>query len=91
MRAHVAHGDGLTGGSGSARCSRSPYLACTDATGKSTANRLRGVELSPGERAGPGDESPGAVILWSLSLKQLQNPLCAVGGPCGDKTPVGFA
>ena len=49
------------------------------------------MELSAGERAGPGDERPRAVIIGSFSLKQPEHPLCAVGGPGGNKTSVGFA
>ena len=91
MGAHMADRDGLTGGSGRGRCGRSPHLTCPDAPGKPPANLRGRVELSPGERAGPGDERPRAVIIWSLGLKQPENPLCAVGGPCGNKTSVGFA
>lgn len=91
MGAHMADRGRLTGGSGRGRCSRSLHLTCTDATGKPPANLLGGVELSPGERAGPGDERPRAVIIWSLRLKQPEHPLCAVSGPCGNKTSVGFA
>ena len=65
----MADGDGLTGGSGCGRRGRCLYITRTDATGKPTADLLGSVQLSPGERAGPGDESPRAVIIWSLSLK----------------------
>jgi hypothetical protein len=65
----MADGDGLTGGSGCGRCGGTLYITRTDATGKPAANLLGSVQLCPGERAGPGDESPGAVIIWSLSLK----------------------
>jgi hypothetical protein len=91
VRAHVADGDGLTGGSGSGRCGGILYVTRTDATGKSTANFLGGVELSAGERPGPSDESPRAAIIWSLSLKEPENPVGAVGGPRGDKAAAGFA
>jgi hypothetical protein len=69
MRPHMADGDRLTGSSGGGRCGGSLDVIRTDATGKPTANLLRSVQLAPGERAGPGDESPRAVIIWSLSLK----------------------
>jgi hypothetical protein len=69
MRAHVADGDGLTGGLGRGRCGGTLYITRTDATGKPTANLVGSVELSAGERAGPGDESPRAAIIWSLGLK----------------------
>ena len=65
----MADGDGLTGGSGCGRCGGSLYITRTDATGKPTANLLGSVQLSPGERAGPGDGRARAVIIWSLSLK----------------------
>jgi hypothetical protein len=87
----VADSGGLTGGSSRGRCGRSLHLTRSDATGKPSANLIGSVSLSPGEGAGPGDESPRAVIVWSLSLKQPENPLCAVGGPCGHKTSVGVA
>jgi hypothetical protein len=69
VRAHVADSDGLTSGAGCGRCGRSLYLTRTDTTGKTTANLLGSVQLSLGERAGPGDESPRAVIVWGLSLE----------------------
>jgi hypothetical protein len=87
----VADGDGLTGGSGSGRCGGTLYLTRTDATGKPTANLVGSVELSAGECASPGDECPRAAIIWSLSLKEPENPVGAVGGPGGDKAAVGFA
>jgi hypothetical protein len=43
MCAHMADSDRLTGGSGRGRCSRSPHLTCTDATGKPPANLLGSV------------------------------------------------
>jgi hypothetical protein len=70
VRAHMADGDGLTGGSGSGRCSSALHVTRSDAAGKSTANLIRSAELSPGERAGPVDESPWAVIVLSLRLEQ---------------------
>jgi hypothetical protein len=91
VRAHVADRDGLTGGPRSSRCSRALDVVCSDATGKATANLLRSAELSPGERTSPGDDSPRAIIVWSLSLKQVQNPRRAVGRPSGNKTSVVFA
>jgi hypothetical protein len=91
VRAHVADGDGLTGGLRSGHGSRRPHVVRTDAPGKATADLLRGAELSPGERMSSGDESARAVIVWGLSLKEVQNPLRAVGSPCGNKASVGFA
>jgi hypothetical protein len=41
--AHMADGDGLTGGSGSGFCGRSLDIARTDATGKPTTNLLGSV------------------------------------------------
>ena len=43
MRAHMADGGGLTGGSGRSRCGRSLHLTCTDATGTPPANLVGGV------------------------------------------------
>jgi hypothetical protein len=91
VRTHVADGYGLAGGSGSGSCRGSLHLTGSDATDESTADLLGSVQLSPGERPGPGDERTRAVILWSFGLEHPQNPLCAVGGPCGDETSVGFA
>ncbi len=90
VRAHMADGDGLTGGSGSGRCGGSRDFTWTDAAGKPAANLLDGVHLSPGKRARPGDESTRAVVIWSLGLEQPQDPLSAIGGPCGDKTSIAF-
>ena len=70
VRAHMADADGLTGGSGSGRCGGRLHIARTDATDKPTADLLRSVQLSPGERPGSGDKSPRAPIIWSLSLEQ---------------------
>jgi hypothetical protein len=91
VRAHMADGDCLPGGSGRGRGGGSRYLTHTDATGEPTTDLLGGASLSPGERPSPGDERPRAVIIWSLSLKEPEDPFDAVGGPCGDKTSVGFA
>jgi hypothetical protein len=87
----VTDGYGLTGGSGGGSCCRSLHITGGDATDEPTANHLGGVQLSPSERPGPGDGSARAIIGWSFGLEQTQNPLCAVGGPHGDKTSVGFA
>jgi hypothetical protein len=65
----MADGDGLTGGSGSAPCGRGLHITRSDATGKPTADLVRGAQLSPGERTGAGDESPRAAVIWRLSLK----------------------
>jgi hypothetical protein len=43
VRAHMAHGDGLTGGPGGGRRGGSLYITGTDATGKPTANLLGSV------------------------------------------------
>ena len=91
VRAHVTDGDSLTCGSGGSIRRGSLYLTRTDATGKATANLRSSTQLSLGERAGPGDERPRAVISWSRSLKDSEHPFSAVGSPCGDKTSLGFA
>lgn len=70
VRAHVADSYGLAGGPGRSRSGWSLELASTDAAGKPAANLLGSAELAPGERAGPGDQSPGAVVIWGLSLKE---------------------
>ena len=66
----MADGDGLTSGTGSGHGGGNPYLTCTDATGKPTANLLGGVQRSAGEGAGPRDERPRAAIIRSLSLEK---------------------
>jgi hypothetical protein len=43
VRAHMADGDGLTGGSSSGRCGGSLDFTWTDAAGKSTADPLGSV------------------------------------------------
>ncbi len=88
--AHVADADGLTGGSGSGRCSGRRHLTSTDPTDKTAADLFRRAQLSSGERASPGDERPRPAIIWSLGLEQPENPLGTVSGPCGDETSVGF-
>ena len=90
VRTHMADGDGLTGGARSGHCRRSFQVVRADATGKATADLLRSAELSTGECTSPGDESPRAVIIWSFSLKDGQNALCAVGSPRRNKTSLGF-
>ena len=70
VRAHVADRDGLAGGSSSGRCGGSLHITSANATDKPTANLVRSFEFSPGERAGPGDESSRAAIIWSFSLEQ---------------------
>lgn len=89
--AHVADGDGLTGGPRRSRRGRGLHVVRRDATGKATADLLPGAELTAGEGARSGDESPRAIVVGSLSLEMGQNPFCAVGGPCGNQASVGFA
>jgi hypothetical protein len=91
VRAHVTDGYGLTGGSGRGGCCWSLYLADRHATDEAAANHIGSVQLSSSEGTGAGYGSARAVISWSFGLKQPQNPLCAIGGPRGDKTSVGFA
>jgi hypothetical protein len=91
VRAHVADGYGLTGGSGSRRGCRSFHLAARHPTDEAATNLLGSAQLSSGERASGGDGSARAIVCWSFGLKQLQDPLCATGSPCGDKASVGFA
>jgi hypothetical protein len=91
MGAHVADGDALPGGAGSGVGGGSLYSTGRDATSKAAANLLSSLELAARERAGPSDEFPRAVVTWSLGLKQRENPLCAVGGPRGDHTPLRLA
>jgi hypothetical protein len=43
VSAHMADGDGLTGGARSGRCGGSPYITCTDAAGKSTADLVGSI------------------------------------------------
>jgi len=69
VRTHMTDADGLTGGSGSGRCSGSLYVTHSDVADKPTANLLSNVQLSPSERPGPGNERPRAVIIWGLSLE----------------------
>ena len=87
----MADGYGLTRGSGSGGRRRNLDLAGRNTTDESTADLVGNIQLSPRERSRPGDGSARTVILRSFGLEQPQDPLCAVGGPCGDKTPVGFA
>jgi hypothetical protein len=69
VRAHVADGGSLTGGSGGSRCCTARYISCTDATDKPATNSLGSGQFSPGVRPGSSDESPRAAIMWRLSLK----------------------
>ena len=91
MRTHVADSGGLTGGSSRGCCGGSFHLTCTDATDKAPADFSGGVQVSAGKCAGPGDESPRPIVIRSLGLKQPQDSLGAVGGPCGNKAAVRFA
>jgi hypothetical protein len=67
--ARVANADGLTGGPGRGSGSGALRLARADATGEPPADLFGSAQLPPGERAGPGDEGPRAVISWGLGLK----------------------
>jgi hypothetical protein len=78
VRAHVADGYGLTGGSGSSCSGGSDDITRADATGEPTTDLLRRVQLTPGEGAGPRDQRPRAIIIRSLVLKQPKNSLNAV-------------
>ncbi len=91
VRAHVADADRLAGGSSSGDRCRSLHFVRAHASYEATSYLLGRAELSPGERAGPGDECPRAPVIWHLRLEEAENSLCAVGGPLGEKTPVGLA
>jgi hypothetical protein len=65
----MAYSDSLASSSGNGFCGRGLYLACTDASGKSTANLLGNIKLSTSERASSLNESPNSVIIGSLSFK----------------------
>lgn len=90
VRTHVAYGGGLTSGLGSGGGGGIPDVTRTNTTGKTPANLIGNVQLSPRKRAGPANERPRAVIIGRLRLKEPQDTLRAVGGPCGNKAPVGF-
>jgi hypothetical protein len=62
VRTHVADGYGLTGGSGGGCGCGCLCVTGSDATDESTADLLGGVQLSSGERPGPGNRSARAVI-----------------------------
>jgi hypothetical protein len=91
VRAHVADRGRLTRGPGGGRRGGIPHFSRTDAPGKPTAYRLGGVQLSPRERAGAGDESPRAVIIWRNRLEYPESALRTVGGPGGDEPSVRLA
>ena len=69
VSAHMADTDGLSGGSGCSRCGGNRNLTHSDATNKSTANLVGGVQIPPSERSGPGDENSRAVVIWIFNLK----------------------
>lgn len=90
MSAHVADGDGLTGGSsrgGRGTC----HLAGGDAADEAATDLRSGVQLSPGERPGAGDGRARTIVSWSFGLEEAEDPFCAVRGPSGEETSVGFA
>ncbi len=91
VRSHMAHGYALTGGSSSGHRRGSTYMTRNDAPDKPAANLVSGVQFSSGERPCPGNEGPRPPITWGVSLEESQNPLGAVGGPCGHKAPVRLA
>jgi hypothetical protein len=69
VRAHVADGYGLTGGSrGSACCARRD-IARGDATDEAATNLRSSAHLSSGERPSAGDGNPRAVVSWSFGLE----------------------
>jgi hypothetical protein len=90
VRAHVAHGYGLTGGSGGRRGRRRSPLGNGDPSDEPATDLRSGVQLSPGVSPSSGDGSTRAIVARDLGLKQPQDALCAVGGPSGDETPVGL-
>jgi hypothetical protein len=86
----MADADRLAGGSRRGDSDRSLHLVRANVACETTANLLGGVEFSPGEGAGPGDEYPRTLVIWHLRFEQPESPLCAVHGPPRDKTPVGL-
>ena len=91
MRAHVADGDGPARGVGGGHGGGSRHISGTDAAGEPAPDLVGGVQLAPGERAGPGDERTGTVVTQNLGLEQPEHPLDAVRSPRGDEPSVGFA
>jgi hypothetical protein len=91
VRAHVADGHGLTGGSGSGSGRGSVHLVCRHATDEAPANLLGSIELSSGERPSASNRGARAVVIWSVGLKQAEHSLCTIRGPHGDTASVGLA
>jgi hypothetical protein len=91
MRAHVADGRGLTGGTGSGGGCGSLHLVGRHATDEAPANLPGRVALSSGERPSASEGGARPVVGWSGGLEQAENPLCTIGSPCGDTASFGLA
>jgi hypothetical protein len=91
VRAHVADGYGLTCGSGGREGYRRFHFANGHASDEPTTDLGGGVHLSSGVSPSSGDGGTKAIVGRNLGLEQPQDALCAIGGPCGDETPVGLA
>ena len=61
--------NGLTSGSRNGFSGWRFNLTSLDSTVKPAANSFSGIELATGVRTSPGNESPGSVVVWSLSFK----------------------
>jgi hypothetical protein len=91
VRAHMADGHGLTGGSGSGSGCGSLLFVGRHTTHEAPANLLGSVELSAGVRPSASDGGARAVVSWSIGLKQPEHPLCTIRGPCGDTASFSLA
>ena len=87
----MAHSYGLTCGSGGRECYRRSHVADRHTSDEPTTDLGGGVQLSSGVSPSSDDGSTSAIVGRNLGLKQSEDALGAIGGPCRDEAPVGFA
>lgn len=88
VRAHVADGDSLPGGSGGRGGRWISQFAGRDTTDEAPANLGGGTQLTSGECPSAGDRCARAVIRWCLGLEDAKHPLGAVSSPRGNDPTV---
>lgn len=90
VRAHMRDACGLPGRSGGGHRCRITDLTSSDTTNEPATDLLRDIKFAAGKGACPGDRITRAAITRSLRFEQSQHPVCAIGCPRRDDSPVSF-
>jgi hypothetical protein len=91
VRAHMRDRRRLPGRPGSSRRSGSLRVTSCAVSDKPAANFSGDTEFATSKGPGPGDGITRAAVSGYFGLEQCEHPLCTVGRPHRDDTPVRLA